>query len=135
MAASHGPSATPPVGPPLAVRFARLLLYLVAGFWLVLGFATLAEPAGLAALDGQFRWIVSAAMAANAAALAIAGWLLGLRRRSVWLFALALLAVNIALTLTDQAGFYDWVTLALDVVVVGLLIGARFWFRPEAEAP
>ena len=53
----------------------------------------------------------------------------------MWLFALALLAVNIALTLTDQAGFYDWVTLALDVVVVGLLIGARFWFRPEAEAP
>ena len=129
-AARSGPSS--PILP-LAIRLARLLLFLDAGIWSILAVMALTRPTTLAALDGQFRWLLSALMAANAAVLAVAGWLLGLGRRGVWVFALAVLAVNIALTVTDQVGFYDWVTLTLDVVIVGLLIGARGWFGRTAR--
>ncbi len=68
-------------------------------------------------------WMLFAGMACGAGMVA-AG--LGLGRRRVWYyFALAVLAVNIVLTVTDQFGAFDLATLLLDLILLGLLVITR----------
>ena len=68
-------------------------------------------------------------MFGNAGAMLLAGLGLGLRRLLPWLFAMAVLLVNILLTFTDQVGILDWVTFAIDIVLVMLLFAnrSRYW--------
>jgi hypothetical protein len=43
------------------------------------------------------------------------------------------LIVNLVLTLTDQVGLLDWITLLIDLVLVGLLLANRkSYLRPLA---
>jgi len=64
-------------------------------------------------------------MFGNASAMCLAGW--GLERRNRWFYAFALvvLGINIILTFTDQVGIYDWITLAIDLILLALLILVR----------
>lgn len=115
------------------MRLARALFFLNGVIWLVFAFRTFTEPSSssfLDLLDDTYRPVISAFMALNAALMFAAVLLLKVRRRLVWLLAMAVLAVNIALTFTDEVGFADWATVAVDVVIVGLLVGARAWFAP-----
>ena len=48
---------------------------------------------------------------------------------AIWLaFAVAVLVINILMTITDQMGLWDWLTLALEVLLLGLLlaVGRRY---------
>jgi hypothetical protein len=60
-------------------------------------------------------------MFANAGAMFVAALWLGARRWLSYLFALALLFGNIVLTFTDQVGFWDLLTLFLDLGILLLL--------------
>lgn len=64
----------------------------------------------------------------NAAAMLLAGIVIGWPRRLFYLFALAVLGVNIVLTFTDQVGIWDVLTLLVDLALVGLLIAGRNWY-------
>ena len=63
---------------------------------------------------------------------ATVGW----TSRLSYLYALALLAVNILLTLTDQFGLLDFLTLLLDLFILGLLLVAvrKYYFHPGRSA-
>ncbi len=103
-------------------RMARALFYFNAALWLLLGIASLVRTSG----ESQYTaWIVAVLMFGNAAALALCGWGIGSGQKRFFYLGLAVLGVNIPLTLTDQVGALDVATLAIDVILLGLLI--RIW--------
>jgi hypothetical protein len=110
-----------------AMRWAQGLFFLNAAIWLALGVMSLSR------LGGNEGGVVTAPVVAilmfgNAGAMALSGALLTRRRLLFNLFALAVLAVNIVLTFTDQVGALDWITVGIDLVLVGVLIVARRQF-------
>ncbi|MFN2240939.1 MAG: hypothetical protein ACK2U2_01545 [Anaerolineae bacterium] len=107
-----------------AMRWAQGLFFLNAVIWLVLGIASLVRLGGSEG-GAVTALVVAILMFGNAGAMALGGALLPRRRQLFYLFALAVLAVNIVLTFADQVGALDWITFAIDLVLVGILIVAR----------
>lgn len=116
---------------PFVIRAVQYLYYISAALWAVFGIVNIIQFG----LSSQLMWMIIALMVGNAAALLFSG--LWLRYQSKWgyLFAAAILALNIILTITDQFGVFDLITLVLYLVLAGLLIGAWrwYWSSPVAE--
>ena len=110
-----------------ATRWAQGLFFLNAAIWVVFGIVSVIRLAGNAG-QGVTAVVVAILMFGNAGAMALSGALLGKRRLLFYLFALAVLAVNVALTFTDQFGAFDLITLVIDLVLLGILIVARKQF-------
>ena len=117
-----------------AMRWAQGLFSLNAAIWLVFGIVSVVRLAGTAG-QGVAAVVVAILMFGNAGAMALSGALLGRRRLLFYLFALAVLAMNIVLTFTDQVGALDWITFALDLVLVGILIVSRKEFVGGRRGP
>jgi hypothetical protein len=115
-----------------AMRWAQGLFFLNAAVWLLLAVASVIRLGGNQG-QGVTALVVVILMFGNAAAMALSGALLPKRLLLFYLFALAVLAVNIVLTFTDQVGALDWITLAIDLALVGILIVARKQFHGLAE--
>jgi hypothetical protein len=111
------------------------MFYLNGVIWLAIAVITLVrqEDFPWILLGESFRWLLFSLLALNAALMVAAGFVLGTRRRIAWLFALAVLTVNIVFTFTDEVGLADWATAAFDLVIVGLLIGTRGWFAARRQ--
>jgi hypothetical protein len=109
---------------PASVKAARALFYVNAAVWMLLGAASLVRMAGNSADPGVTLLVVAMLMFGNAAAM-LWGLGLGKQNRLFYFFAIAVLVVNIILTFTDQFGVLDFATLAIDVVLFGLLIATR----------
>jgi hypothetical protein len=54
--------------------------------------------------------------------LLLSGVGIGKRNKIFYYFAIVLLAINIVLTVTDEFGLFDLITLIIDLVLLGLLI-------------
>lgn len=105
-------------------RMTQALFYFNAAVWVVLGITSLTR---IGSAPSYVVWIIAVLMFGNAAALALCGWGVGTGRRRYLYLALAVLGINILLTFTDQVGALDLATLAIDVILLGLLIGV--WRR------
>ena len=105
-------------------RMAQALFYFNAALWLLLGIASMVRTSGESPYTA---WIIAVLMFGNAAAQALCGWGIGSGQKRFLYLALAVLGVNIMLTFTDQVGALDVATLAIDVILLGLLI--RIWGR------
>ncbi|MBN2549251.1 MAG: hypothetical protein JXB15_08845 [Anaerolineales bacterium] len=101
------------------MRMAHALFFLNTLIWLILALTTYLQSAF------SLSWILALLMLGNAAAMALAGWGLYKKDRRAYYFSLALLGVNILLTFTDQFGLLDGITLAIDLVLLGLLFFQR----------
>jgi hypothetical protein len=114
-------------------KIAQWLFLLNALIWLGFGIATLVGVGARNPDQPGMLVVIGALMFGNALAMLLAGWGVG-RGGWVWmLLALALLGVNILLTFTDQVGFLDWATLAIDLVILGVLVVKwRDFFTPRA---
>jgi hypothetical protein len=115
-----------------AMRWAQRLFFLNAAIWLVFGIESVVRFVG----NGGLRvtaLLVAILMFGNAGAMALSGVLLGKRRMLFYLFALAVLAVNVLLTFTDQFGAFDLITLIIDLVLLGILIVGRQQFYASGE--
>jgi hypothetical protein len=119
---------------PRLYRIAQALFILNTVIWLLLGIVTglkqLTENPGRLILAG----ILAILMFGNAAGMCLCAVFLGKRNRWLYFITLAFLTLNILLTITDQVGFLDWVTLAIDLILFGILVGIRarytaFWYR------
>jgi hypothetical protein len=111
--------------PPAPVKAAQALFFVNAAIWLLLGIATIVRmPAG-----GSGQTITAAVIAilmfANLGAMLVAGVAIGKQQRPFYYIGIAILVVNIILTVTDQFGLLDFVTLVMDMVLLGLLIVTR----------
>jgi hypothetical protein len=111
-----------------AVRAAQILFYINAAVWLALGVFTLARLENGATGQSISMWVVGILVLGNAAAMLLAGIVIGWPRKLFYLFALAVLGVNIVLTFTDQVGIWDILTLLVDLTLLGLLIVGRGWY-------
>ena len=70
-------------------------------------------------------------MAGNAALMAAAGLVVQRPRRRYLFFALAVLLANIILTITDEFGLFDLITLVIDLAILVLLILSRSYYNPD----
>jgi hypothetical protein len=107
-----------------SVKAAQGLFLMNTAIWVLLGILSLAKLR-----SGPNQVIVALMIAilmfGNAGAMLVAG--IGIGRQNRWFFYLgiAVLLVNILLMFTDQFGFYDFITLAIDLILLGLLIATR----------
>ena len=83
------------------VKIAQALFILGAVIWILFSVISLIR------FPGASTSIVACLMVANAGMLLLIGWGLGTRQRRIFYMALAVLVVNVALTLTDDFGLYD----------------------------
>ncbi len=110
------------------IKTAQLLLGLNALIWLIIGIISLLRLAGNDPdLIGVYA-IVAVLMFGNVAAMLVAAWLLNNPRKLSFLFALAVLLINILLTFTDQFGFFDLITVLIDFVILRILLANRKQF-------
>lgn len=112
-----------------AAEWARLLFYANAAIWMPAAAITVVRAAGGTPEQRASAIALTVLMFANAVAMVLSA--LGLARRSRWfyLFAVAVVVVNLLLTWTDQVGWPDVVTGVLDLVLLGLLVVVRreYW--------
>jgi len=106
-------------------RAAQALFYLNAAIWSILGIWSLARLASDESGIKVSLLVVALLMFGNAAAMLCCGWGLSRLRRAWYYLALAVVVVNVVLTVTDQFGFLDLVTLLIDLVLLGLLLAIR----------
>jgi len=102
-----------------------VLFLLMAAFWLFLALSAFLRGAGFAGDESIGNLLAVALTASNALGFLGLGW--GIRSRKGLLTALAypFLAVNILLTITDDFGAWDLITLLIDVSLLLLLILGR----------
>jgi hypothetical protein len=108
---------------PTSIKVARALFYLMAVIWGIFGVASLLRGINTTMLVAAV--IVAILMFANAALYLWAGWGIGRQRVRFYNLGIALLAVNLLLTITDQMGIYDWITLVIDLAALILLFVIR----------
>ena len=120
---------------PISVSATLLLIALNASFWLV--FALIAAlgliPSFRAA--NAARWIM--AILALGASACLADLAIFLRRRSrIAFYAGGLILAAIAvLSITDQVGLLDLLTLVISLVALGLMLKDRGWYLQGSGAP
>ncbi|MCO6450055.1 MAG: hypothetical protein J5I90_04630 [Caldilineales bacterium] len=109
---------------PTIVRASQVLFYANAVVWLALGAISLWRLSASPAQSLTFL-IVALLMFGNVAAMLLAGWGLGKLRRRYFYLAIFVLVINIILTFTDEFGLLDFLTLMLDLTLLGMLIYSR----------
>lgn len=107
------------------IKTAQLLFYLNALIWFVLGLVSWVSIGDHQAIPAYLRWTITLLMFGNASFMLFSGWGLGRGSRWLYLLALGVLAANIILTFTDQVGTLDWITLVIDLLLLGILITIR----------
>jgi hypothetical protein len=105
-----------------------MLFFLNCAIWLV--FAAV-DTIRIANNQSIVIPIVAVLMFGNACAMLIVGLGIATLNRWWYFLGIAVLAVNILLTFTDEFGFLDFITLLIEVALLGLLIliRAQFSFR------
>lgn len=106
-------------------RAAQILFYLNGVIWLFFAIWSLARMDRDGLGSPVATLIIAALMLGNAAAMWMSGYGLGKRRKIFYYFGIVVLIVNLILTLTDQVGLFDWITLAIDLVLLGLFLATR----------
>jgi hypothetical protein len=108
---------------PASVKIIKFLFFLMGTIWLVLGISYLIK------FDTQeYAIYLFILMVINAAILYWLGW--GITRKRVFFyFGIGYLLLNILLTITDQFGLLDLLTMLIDIVLVILLIAKHKIFR------
>lgn len=114
---------------PLAV--ARWLFVINALIWFALGITSLGRISSSNPESTVTLWVVVILMFGNALAMLISGIGITTQHKLFYFFALAILAVNIILTFTDQFGMFDFITLVVDLVILALLIASWCSFFQE----
>jgi hypothetical protein len=121
----NGADARKPVVRPTSVTVARTLFVVNAAVWFVLGLVSLSRVADSTAGHGTTTLIIASMMFGNGVVMLGLGWVIGTRQKRAYYLALAVLAINILLTFTDQFGLLDLATLLLDVLLLAALLATR----------
>lgn len=119
-----------PIEKPAVVTVVQLLMLQNAAIWLVLALWYLKPLFEDGSSLSNFAWILSGMMLANALVMLFLAWGIAQRRRKLYFLALAVLAANIVLTVTDEFGLLDLIVLILALIIVVLMVGARPQFMP-----
>lgn len=105
-----------------ALQIARMLFFINAIIWLVIGVNSLLRISGNNSAPRITLVMVAVLMFGNVGAMILSGLGLFMHTKLAYFFALVVLGVNIILTFTDQFGFLDLATLSVDLVILVLMI-------------
>jgi hypothetical protein len=101
--------------------------------WLVFsirGMFSHGEGFGLSGESVWVAWVISGMMAANAVLMLLFAWRVPRGGRLFNLAAVAYITLNAILSITDEAGLYDYLVLGLNLaLLILLLIEGRKLFR------
>lgn len=103
----------------------QVLFYLNALIWLAFGIYTLINMIDRYPGRVITVYVIGFMMLGNVGMMFLSGILIGKPNKWAYFFAMFVLVINIILTVTDQFGSFDLVTLLLDLVIFGLLISIR----------
>jgi hypothetical protein len=117
------------------VRILQTAFVLDAVFWVAMGVATLVMGAGASGGISTSRWVVSLMMLANAAILAWLGWALARRNRFIYILAVLLVFALAVLSITDEVGLFDVISLLVNLGLLILLFLVRGEYRKSASPP
>jgi hypothetical protein len=106
--------------------------YLNAAIWLSFGVWSLIRIMNQNPEQGTTTWIVALLMFGNVGAMLICGAGIGTGRVVFYYLAIFVLVVNIILTLTDQFGIFDLITLLIDLILLGILITSGIRLKKPA---
>ncbi|MCB9418438.1 MAG: hypothetical protein H6667_01425 [Ardenticatenaceae bacterium] len=111
------------------VKITQAIFGLNAAIWLIIGIGTLVRMSQTSTNQAIVLWVIAILIFGNAGAMLFSVWLIGQRKRLFYLAALAVLLVNIILTFTDQFGLLDFLTLIIDLILLGIMLVKRqaFW--------
>jgi len=112
---------------PNALKTAQVLFCLNAAIWLAIGVESLIRVAHDGSAHQATALIIAVMMFGNVSALILSGWGIGRGGKRFYFLAVAVLIVNIVLTVTDQFGLLDLLTLIIDFILLGILLAARKW--------
>jgi hypothetical protein len=104
---------------------ARGLLYLMGAVWVGFGLYSLVKTMQGSNSPAGMGWIISALMFVNAFFFFWIGWGLGKQIKFFFYIALLFLVGNILLTIADEFGIFDFITLLIAIVIFVLLILER----------
>ena len=107
---------------PSPIRLAQALSFLSDAIWLLFGIYTLTQMAGRYPAQSMTVWIVGILMLGNCAAMLLCGVGLATQQKIFYYLALAVLVINIVLTVTDEFGILDLIT--------GLIATRRRYLSP-----
>jgi hypothetical protein len=112
---------------PKFVRLSQALFFLNAAIWVLFGLISLARLAQGNSPNQMMimKGIIAGLMFGNAAAMLICGLLLAKRQKRGYCLAVLVLTINIILSVTDQFGWMDLITMLFDLALLGLLIANR----------
>ncbi len=110
------------------------LFFINTGIWLVIGIFTLLRMTQKYPDLVVVYAIIGVLMLGNAAAMLVSGWGLSRFPRLAFPFGILLLLVNIPLSVSDELGAVDLITLAIDLLLLGLLVANRRLFDPNQRA-
>ena len=110
---------------PNLITAAQSLFYLNAIIWLAIGVASLIRMSNDSPELVVIMGVIAALMFGNAAAMVWSGFGLGKGGKYYYFVALAVISINIILTVTDEFGIYDLITLVIDMIIFGILIAIR----------
>jgi|PlaIllAssembly_1097288.scaffolds.fasta_scaffold599304_2 hypothetical protein len=95
-----------------------------AVIWTILGVYSILRTAGKP--DQSIMMLVIAIlMFGNVGAFIFCGLTIGKKSRIFYLVCILVLAVNITLSITDEVGLLDLITLLVDLVILGFLLAGR----------
>jgi len=99
---------------------------LLGVIWLVFGIWSITQTGGEgSSVPAAIFWIIAILMFVNALLLIWIGWGIGKGNYLYYYFGLLMLAGNIFLTFTDEFGFFDLMTLIINIALLALLIATR----------
>jgi len=110
---------------PQLLRITQVALILNAGIWFCLGvwyFFRFKEPFTDQPLGVL---IVAFLMLGNACVFLFISWAITKKSRWIFSFAIFYSFINIILAFTEQVGFYDFLALLIDVILLILLVLVR----------
>ncbi len=111
--------------PPYLLRWAQVLFFLNAVIWAVIGIVSLTRLGSTPSDQPATALILSILMFGNAAAMLGCGWAIGRQKKLYIYLAMIVLIVNLSLTVTDQFGLWDLITMLIDLVLLVLLVLLR----------
>ena len=110
---------------PISVKAAQALFFILGTIWIVFGAASLIRMANSGTNPTITLWVIAVLMFGNAGALLLVGWGIGRQQKLFFYLGILVLAANIILTVTDEFGVFDLITLILDLTLLVLLIVTR----------
>jgi len=111
------------------IKLAQALLVVQAGIWLVFSLWMLVRPS----TPSTFAIILAAMMFINQLIFLGIVWGISRRLKAVFFFALVFLSVNLSFSVTDEFGIFDWLVLALDVIMLVILVWIRRYFTGKVS--